>query len=164
MAARNSTRSSVPVWRTGKPDAALAAAVDVAREAVRSIGADEFIGAHLGAKSEGERIVTHLFECTMTGYRGWQWFAVLTRLSRSKVATVNEVGLLPGENSVLAPDWVPWAARVRPEDNETVPKLDDLVIAETPADTDDEDSDDDADRDDSDAEDADSGAEDSDED
>ncbi|MCU1515634.1 MAG: hypothetical protein JWQ75_355, partial [Pseudarthrobacter sp.] len=49
-------------------------------------------------------------------YLGWQWYAVLTRNSRSKVVTVNELGLLPSEESILAPEWVPWAERVRPED------------------------------------------------
>lgn len=109
-------RTGVPVWRTGKPDAVLAAAVDAAREAVHSIADPSDVGTHVGARTEGDRVVTHLFECRLSGYPGWQWFAVLTRNSRSKVITVNEVGLLPSDNSVLAPEWVPWAERVRPED------------------------------------------------
>lgn len=112
------TPAGIPVWRTGKPDALLAAAVEVAREGILSIADAGQIGAHLGARSEGERVVTHLFECTMPGYFGWQWFAVLARVSRSKVATVDEVGLLPSEKSVLAPEWVPWADRVRPGDDD----------------------------------------------
>ncbi|MCZ2402598.1 DUF3027 domain-containing protein [Paenarthrobacter sp. Z7-10] len=113
----------VPVWRTGKPDTVLAAAVGVAREGIRSIASEDQIGAHLAVRSEGERVATHLFECTMPGYEGWQWFAVLARVSRSKTASVNEVGLLPTERSVLAPEWVPWAARVRPEDAEAAAEL-----------------------------------------
>lgn len=109
-------RTGVPVWRTGKPDAVLAAAVDVARAAVESIAPAEQIGRHLGARTEGDRLVTHLFESKLAGYGGWQWYAVLTRNSRSKVVTVNELGLLPSEDSILAPEWVPWAERVRPED------------------------------------------------
>ncbi|MGZ4663266.1 MAG: DUF3027 domain-containing protein [Arthrobacter sp.] len=109
-------RAGVPVWRTGKPDAVLAAAVDVARAAVEGIAPAAQIGRHLGAKSEGDRVVTHLFDSKLAGYQGWQWYAVLTRNSRSKVITVNELGLLPSEDSILAPEWVPWAERVRPED------------------------------------------------
>lgn len=109
-------RAGVPVWRTGKPDAVLAAAVDLAREAVEGIAPAEQIGQHLGAKSEGDRVVTHLFESRLAGYQGWQWYAVVTRNSRSKVITVNELGLLPSGDSILAPEWVPWAERVRPED------------------------------------------------
>jgi len=113
-------RAGVPVWRTGKPDAFLADAVDVARAAVATIAKDGQIGRHLGARTEGVRTVTHLFESKLSGYVGWQWFAVLTRVSRSKDVTVNEVGLLPSEDSVLAPAWVPWAERVRPEDAKAV--------------------------------------------
>jgi hypothetical protein len=109
-------RPGVPVWRVGKPDAFLAAAADVARSAVLDIAADANIGPHAAVRSEGVRTVTHLFECRLPGYAGWQWFATLTRVSRSKDATVNEVGLLPTNGSILAPPWVPWAERVRPED------------------------------------------------
>ncbi|MGF6832975.1 hypothetical protein QF015_001140 [Paenarthrobacter sp. TE4293] len=109
-------RTGLPVWRTGKPDAFLAAAVDTAREAVEGIANPGEVGAHLGAKSEGDRVVTHLFESRLAGYGGWQWYAVVTRNSRSKIVTVSELGLLPSEDSILAPEWVPWAKRVRPED------------------------------------------------
>lgn len=109
-------RAGVPLWRTGKPDAVLAAAVDVARTAVEGIAKASEIGEHLAARTEGDRLVTHLFESKLPGYVGWQWYAVLTRNSRSKVITVNELGLLPSEDSILAPEWVPWAERVRPED------------------------------------------------
>jgi hypothetical protein len=110
------SRTGLPVWRTGKPDAFLAAAVDVARGAVEGIASPGEVGAHLGAKSEGDRVVTHLFESRLAGYGGWQWYAVVTRNSRSKIVTVSELGLLPSEDSILAPEWVPWAKRVRPED------------------------------------------------
>lgn len=108
----------VPMWRVGKPDAFLAADVDTARDAVASIASDWAIGKHLGARSEGVRCVTHLFESLQPGYSGWVWFASLSRVSRSKESTVNEVGMLPTEDSVLAPAWVPWAERVRPEDQQ----------------------------------------------
>src|SRR5215217_2600470 len=111
-------RAGVPAWRTGKPDAFLAAAVETARSAIEGITAASDIGRHLAAKSEGDRLVTHLFESRLPGYAGWQWFAVLTRNSRSKLVTVNELGLLPSEDSILAPEWVPWAERVRPEDEQ----------------------------------------------
>ena len=111
-------RSGVPIWRVGKPDTFLAADVATAREAVLSIAEAQDIGRHLGARSEGVRCVTHVFESHKPGYRGWVWFATLTRISRGKASTVNEVGLLPTDDSVLAPPWVPWSERVRPEDQE----------------------------------------------
>lgn len=111
-------RPGVPVWRVGKPDAFLAEAVEEAREAVRSIATDEHIGRHLGARSEGVRCVTHLFTSNLPGYVGWTWFATVTRVSRSKDVTVNEVGMLPTNGAILAPPWVPWSDRVRPEDEQ----------------------------------------------
>jgi hypothetical protein len=110
------TAEGVPVWRIGKPDAFLAASVGAARAALAGIARPEDIGAHVAAKSEGERVVTHLFDSLLPGYRGWQWFVTVARTARSKAVTVNEVGLVPSKDSVLAPEWVPWADRVRPED------------------------------------------------
>ena len=157
-------RTGVPVWRTGKPDAFLAAAVDVARAAIEGIAPAEQIGRHLAAKSEGDRLVTHLFESKLAGYGGWQWYAVLTRNSRSKVVTVDELGLLPSDDSILAPEWIPWAERVRPGDEQGEDELaaaagtappEDAAGADAPLDAldaaePDEDADDDVPEDDSD--------------
>ena len=99
-------------------DEILAAAKDVALQGVREITPDHNIGLVHHVRPEEERLSTHLFECTMPGYRGWFWFATLSRAPRSKVATICEVGLLPGDDALIAPDWVPWADRVRPEDLE----------------------------------------------
>ncbi len=47
-----------------RPDAVLAAAVDVARAAAVEVAAPaEHVGEHLGADLEGERLVTHRFAC-----------------------------------------------------------------------------------------------------
>lgn len=143
-------RAGVPVWRTGKPDAFLAAAVDVARTAVEGIAPAEQIGEHIGARSEGDRLVTHLFESRLPGYLGWQWYAVLTRNSRSKVVTVDELGLLPSEDSILAPAWVPWAERVRPEDAQADEAAEAPSGPEAPSQASDADQQDDADDDDAD--------------
>ena len=105
-----------PARRTAKLDLVLAAAVDRAREGVLEIAPTEQIGAHVGSYADGDRLVTHRFEAKLAGYVGWQWFATLARVPRGKEATVCEVGLLPSEKSLLAPEWVPWADRVRPEE------------------------------------------------
>ncbi len=104
--------------RTSKVDEILAAAKDVALQGVREIAPAHAIGLVHHVRAEEERLSTHLFECTLPGYRGWFWFATLSRAPRSRVATICEVGLLPGDDALIAPDWVPWADRVRPEDLE----------------------------------------------
>ena len=104
--------------RTSKVDEILAAAKDVALQGVREIAPAHAIGLVHHVRAEEERLSTHLCECTLPGYRGWFWFATLSRAPRSRVATICEVGLLPGDDALIAPDWVPWADRVRPEDLE----------------------------------------------
>jgi len=101
-----------------KPDTALVAAVDIARAAaVDEAGADA-VGEHLDAVAEPdvERVVTHRFASLAPGYRGWVWAVTLSRVSRGKSATVDEVVQLPGEDALLAPAWVPWADRLQPGD------------------------------------------------
>ncbi|MGH3260817.1 MAG: DUF3027 domain-containing protein, partial [Trebonia sp.] len=56
------------------------------------------------------------FVATLPGYPGWYWAVTLVRAPRSKLATVDEVVLLPGDDALLAPPWVPWQERVQPGD------------------------------------------------
>lgn len=102
--------------RTPKLDAVLADARDAAREALSRHVPDAQVGEHLGVSAEGERLVLHRFEAKVRGYAGWHWYVTLARGPRVKVVTVCDSGLLPGEHALLAPDWVPWADRVAPEE------------------------------------------------
>ncbi|MDD7686614.1 MAG: DUF3027 domain-containing protein [Actinomycetaceae bacterium] len=94
----------------------LAQAVDVAREALNDVTSLKNVGEHAGLVQEGDRVVTHAFVCLMPGYRGWYWTVTLARAARSKSVTVDEVSLRPGMDALLAPEWVPWADRLRPGD------------------------------------------------
>lgn len=102
-----------------RPDPACAAAVEPARAAAVEAGGDA-VGAHLGAAAEpafpGEHVVTHSFAATQPGYRGWRWAVTVARVDGVDRVTVDEVVLLPGDGAVLAPAWVPWADRLRPDD------------------------------------------------
>ncbi|MFI7579194.1 DUF3027 domain-containing protein [Kocuria kalidii] len=102
--------------RAPKQDPLLAADVATARAGVEQIAESSQIGPGHRVVAEEDRLVVHLFECTLPGYRGWNWFASLGRAPRSRTVTVCEVGLLPGEDALLAPEWVPWSARVSPEE------------------------------------------------
>ena len=102
--------------RAPAPDRLCVEAVAVAREAVEAAAAPGEIGEHVEAVADGDRVVTHLFECLEPGYRGWRWAATLTRASRAKTVTLDETVLLPGPEALLAPEWVPWSERLRPGD------------------------------------------------
>lgn len=96
-------------------DDTLAAAVDVARAAAEQ-EAPGLVGDHVGVEADDERLATHLFTTLDPAYRGWRWAVTLVRAPRSHEVTVDEVVLLPGDDALLAPAWVPWSERLRPGD------------------------------------------------
>ncbi|MDX2708004.1 DUF3027 domain-containing protein [Streptomyces sp. NPDC001902] len=102
--------------RSRTPDRLCAEAVDLALEAAVEAFGEKAVGEHLGAVAEGDRVVTHLFDCREASYRGWRWAVTLTRASRAKAITLDETVLVPGPEAVLAPEWVPWSERLRPGD------------------------------------------------
>lgn len=102
--------------RRPKLDPQLAGEIEAARSALADIAEADQIGEHTGAVADDDRLVTHRFVCLLPGYKGWHWFATLARASRSKIVTVCELGVVSGEDSLLAPPWVPWAERVKPEE------------------------------------------------
>lgn len=102
--------------RSRTPDRLCAEAVDVALAVTEEAAGPHSVGEHLGVVAEGDRVVTHLFACKEPAYRGWRWATTLARASRAKIVTIDETVLLPGPDSVLAPEWVPWSERLRPGD------------------------------------------------
>ena len=117
---RRRRREAIPVsaatTRSRTPDRLCAEAVDLARAAAEEAAAPGVVGEHLGVVAEGDRVVTHFFECKEPGYRGWRWAVTVTRASRAKLVTLDETVLLPGPDALLAPEWVPWSERLRPGD------------------------------------------------
>ncbi|MET7681528.1 DUF3027 domain-containing protein [Streptomyces sp. NPDC005423] len=107
---------SAATTRSRTPDRLCAEAVGLARSAAEEAAAPGVVGEQAGLQSEGDRVVTHFFECKEFGYRGWRWAVTVARASRAKLVTLNEVVLLPGPDALLAPEWVPWSERLRPGD------------------------------------------------
>jgi hypothetical protein len=98
-------------------DAVLNGAAELARAAAQEVAErPEDVGEHLGTFFEDERVVSHRFNATMRGYRGWHWTVTVTRVPRGRAATISEVELLPGDEAILAPAWLPWSERLRPGD------------------------------------------------
>ena len=111
-------------------DDVLAGAVDLARTAAAETAGDPaVVGDHHGASAErvvpsGDdvapealgRVVTHTFASLLPGYVGWHWAVTLARVPGEDQVTVDEVVLLPGDQALLAPAWVPWHERLRPGD------------------------------------------------
>lgn len=108
--------STVSARTSRDVDEACADAVDLARSAASELAGPGQVGEHLGVQADGDRVATHLFACLDPAYTGWRWAVTVARASRAKIVTVSETLLLPGPDSLLAPDWVPWRDRVRPGD------------------------------------------------
>jgi hypothetical protein len=102
----------VAVGTRSKVDQVCADAVELARSAVT----EDVPGAHIDVVAEGDRVVTHLFECSLPGYRGWRWAVTVARVARSRQVTICETVLLPGPDALVAPGWVPWHERLQPGD------------------------------------------------
>jgi hypothetical protein len=101
---------------TTKPDAVCLAAVDLARAAAEEIAGVIGVGDYVGAQAEDTRVVSHFFACPHPGYRGWHWSVTVARAARSRLVSIDEIVLLPGEGALLAKPWVPWAERIQPRD------------------------------------------------
>ena len=68
------------------------------------------VGDFLTQIEEDENVYTFLFAAKMKGYLGWAWSVSL--FADEEDTTVSEVNLMPGEESLVAPDWVPWSERL----------------------------------------------------
>jgi hypothetical protein len=107
---------SAPRTRAPALDAVCAAAVDLALAAAEDVAGIGRVGEHLTMSADGDRLVTHYFRCLEPGYVGWRWAVTVARAPRTKLVTVDETVLLPGDDALLAPAWLPWSERLRPGD------------------------------------------------
>lgn len=100
-----------------KKDLVLANAASVARESAElAAESPADVGEHLRSVMVDERLLSHEFACTLRGYVGWVWTVTVARAPRGRAATVCEVQLLPTDQAILAPEWLPWAQRLQPGD------------------------------------------------
>ncbi|WP_308491491.1 DUF3027 domain-containing protein [Microbacterium terrisoli] len=96
---------------TSTPDERLLAAHDLARAALLDVTGPDTIGDAAGYSVEPDGVVSLRFANLMLGYPGWFWTVSLAVVEGAE-PTVLEVELLPGDEALLAPDWVPWAERL----------------------------------------------------
>ncbi|MCZ4498941.1 MAG: hypothetical protein JWQ74_1494 [Marmoricola sp.] len=92
------------------------AAVDAARTALLEQVGSDVVGDHDQAVVESDGVVTHYFACTQAGYPGWRWAVTVAHPDEASAVTIDEVALLPGEDSIIAPAWIPWRERIKPGD------------------------------------------------
>jgi hypothetical protein len=69
------------------------------------------VGKFLGTFEEEASVVSYRFEAKLKGYEGWEWNVVVFEGKKPASATVSEVVMLPGKDSIVAPPWLPWSER-----------------------------------------------------
>ncbi len=70
------------------------------------------VGEFIESVSEGEGVTTYLFAAKLKGYVGWCWSVTLFEGDAKAEPTISELVLLPGAESLVAPDWIPWSERL----------------------------------------------------
>ncbi|WP_300767394.1 DUF3027 domain-containing protein [uncultured Bifidobacterium sp.] len=90
-------------------DIALSAVVAAAEDPGR-------VGGLLAVLQLDDGVTDYRFACLMTGYEGWQWSATLFHDTERELWTVDESSLVPTDDAVLSPSWVPWKDRLEPSD------------------------------------------------
>jgi hypothetical protein len=70
------------------------------------------VATFIEAVQEDNGLTTYLFEANIKAYAGWRWSVTLYQGAPRTTATVSEVVLMPGPDSLLAPAWVPWSERL----------------------------------------------------
>lgn len=84
---------------------------DFAREALIAATSKSKVGNFIEVIEEGDGLASYLFENNQKGYVGWRWSVTIFQ-GDSAEPTVSEIVLMPGPDSLVAPDWVPWSERL----------------------------------------------------
>ena len=85
--------------------------LDVARAAAVENAGEKAVSKFVELIDEGDGAFSFVFEARLEGYQGWLWSVTLFD-SGDEAPTISEVVLLPGEQALLAPAWVPWSERL----------------------------------------------------
>ena len=84
---------------------------DFAREALIAATSKSKVGNFIEVIEEGDGLASYLFENNQKGYVGWRWSVTIFQ-GDSAEPTISEIVLMPGPDSLIAPDWVPWSERL----------------------------------------------------
>lgn len=90
-------------------DIARAVAMDVA-------DAPEQVGEVVDAIELGDNVTDFRLAANVRGYEGWQWSVTLYHDTEVGTWTVNESSLVPTDDALMPPAWVPWKDRLEPTD------------------------------------------------
>lgn len=76
----------------------------------------EQVGEFVAANEMEDHVTDFRFAARIRGYEGWQWSVTLYHDPELDSWTVNESSLIPTEDALLPPKWIPWKDRLEPTD------------------------------------------------
>ena len=89
----------------------------IARSVARAMADDpDQVGAFVEAIDMGDGVTDFRFATEYRGYEGWQWSVTLFHDEELDRWTVNESSLVPTDQALRPPEWVPWKDRLEPTD------------------------------------------------
>ena len=74
------------------------------------------VGDFVTSEELGDGVTDFRFESKVRGYEGWQWSVTLYHDEDAGQWTVNESTLIPTDDALLPPKWIPWKDRLEPTD------------------------------------------------
>ena len=74
------------------------------------------VGDFVTANDLEDHVTDFRFAANIRGYEGWQWSVTLYHDEELDSWTVNESSLIPTEDALLPPKWIPWKDRLEPTD------------------------------------------------
>jgi hypothetical protein len=91
-------------------------AADLARSAALEDAKNpDYVGDLIAIDSDEEHIASYLFAAALPGYVGWRWAVTIAKVEDG-APTICDVVLLPGPDSILAPEWIPYSNRITSDD------------------------------------------------
>lgn len=84
---------------------------EFAQEAARLTGGRRAVGNYIRTDEEEPGLRSYIFESTLRGYVGWFWSVTIYQ-PEGQEPTISEVVMMPGEQALVAPKWVPWSERL----------------------------------------------------
>ena len=89
----------------------------IARSVARAMADDpDQVGAFVEAIDMGDGVTDFRFATEYRGYEGWQWSVTLFHDEELDGWRVNESSLVPPDQALRPPEWVPWKDRLEPTD------------------------------------------------
>jgi hypothetical protein len=84
---------------------------EFAQEAARLTGGRRAVGDYIRTDEEEPGLRSYIFQSTLRGYVGWFWSVTIYQPDGEE-PTISEVVMMPGADSLVAPNWVPWSERL----------------------------------------------------